>query len=81
MVCRQEFVARAERWVSVLQRDLWTESGLRNNYRRIDAAEAKKHWEFWFKWTEANCTHGYTCSKCAVLARAVRSLTSLLRCA
>ena len=54
--------------VSVPQRDLWTESGLRNNYKRIDATEAKKHWEFWYKWTEANCTHGYTCSKCAALA-------------
>ena len=52
--------------VCPLQKDLWTESGLRNNYRRVDATEAKKHWEFWYKWTETNCTHGYTCSKCAV---------------
>ena len=40
----------------------------------MDAAEAKEHWEFWYKWTEANCTHGYTCSKCAVLADAVCSV-------
>ena len=33
-------------------------------YRKIDAAEARKHWEFWFKRTEAHCSHGYTCAKC-----------------
>ncbi len=72
---RAEFIALTGCSASSLQRDLWTEDGLRNNYRRIDATEAKKHWEFWYKWTEANCTHGYTCSKCAALACAVRSLT------
>ena len=60
-----------------MQKDLWTEVGLRSTYRRVDATEAKKHWDFWYGWTEKNCTHGYTCSKCALLAASTKCWSTL----
>ena len=59
------------KYAKCLQRDLWTEAGLKRVYRRVDAVEAKKHWEFWYEWTEKNCLHGYTCSKCALPSSAL----------
>ena len=35
---------------------------IRTKYRRIEEAQAKELWDFWFSYTEANCYHGDNCS-------------------